>query len=425
MEKPRWRRPSARRNRPVAAGKNTLFGLKKNVFWLGLTSLFTDISSEMIYPLVPLFATTVLGVSVAFVGLIEGIAESTASLLKVFSGWLSDKVGRRKPLTLSGYILSAIAKPLLVIATAGWHVLGIRFLDRSGKGVRTAPRDALIADSCEPSDNNYGRSFGFHRTMDTIGAMAGPALAFILLPILAVHSSSRGYRELFALAIIPALIGIVVLAVFVKESKKCDSAGPPPRLSLKPFDRRFKIFLLVVLVFTLGNSSDAFLVLRAKNVGLAVAMIPLAYLLFNTINAVLATPAGIVSDKLGRRGVMILGFLNFAIVYLGFAMANSTLTIWIMFAVYGFYYAFTESIFKAYTADLVPETLRGTAYGLLNMAMGIALLPASLAAGWLWEHVSVRAPFYYGAVMALVAMVMLVLFVPRGRAASGVKTPAA
>ncbi len=403
----------------MKSAKDTFFGLKKNVFWLGLTSLFTDISSEMIYPLVPIFATTVLGVSVGFVGLIEGIAESTASLLKVFSGWLSDKLGRRKPLTVTGYILSAIAKPLLVIATAGWHILGIRFLDRTGKGVRTAPRDALIADSCDPSANNYGRSFGFHRTMDTIGAMAGPALAFLLLPFLATHSNSHGYRELFGLAIIPALVGIVVLAIYVKEPKRCETAGVSVRLSLKPFDRRFKVFLLVVLVFTLGNSSDAFLILRAKNAGLAVAMIPLAYLLFNTINAALAIPAGVISDKLGRRGVMILGFLNFAAVYLGFGLANSTLTIWIMFGVYGFYYAFTESIFKAYTADLVAENQRGMAYGLLNTAMGIALLPASLVAGWLWQNVSVRAPFYYGAITAILALLMLVLFVPQGRVHSG------
>lgn len=406
----------------MASDRDTLFGLKKNVFWLGLTSLFTDISSEMIYPLVPIFATTVLGASVAFVGLIEGVAESTASLLKVFSGWLSDKVGRRKPLTLAGYILSAIAKPLLVIATAGWHILGIRFLDRTGKGVRTAPRDALIADSCGAGANNYGRSFGFHRTMDTIGAMVGPALAFLLLPLLAGHSTSHGYRELFGLAIIPALIGIVVLTIFVKEPRRCETAGPSPRLSLKQFDRRFKIFLLVVLVFTLGNSSDAFLILRARNVGLAVAVIPLAYLLFNTVNALLATPAGIISDKLGRRGVMVLGFLNFAGVYLGFALAKSTLMIWIMFAVYGFYYAFTESIFKAYTADLVPENLRGTAYGLLNLAMGVALLPASLVAGWLWQNVSVSAPFYYGAITAMIALVMLLIFVPRGRIETQAKT---
>jgi MFS family permease len=397
----------------MADPKDTVFGFKKNVFWLGLTSLFTDISSEMIYPLIPIFATTVLGVPVAFVGLVEGIAESTASLLKIFFGWFSDKTGGRKTLAIAGYGLSAIAKPLLIVASAGWHILGIRFLDRAGKGVRTAPRDALIADSVDGTDN-YGKSFGFHRTMDTIGAMAGPALAFLLLPYLAKGSSSHGYRELFSLAIIPAIIGLIILMIFVREKKAVRGTAEIPKFSLKPFDRKFKIFLLIILIFTLGNSSDAFLVLRAKDAGMAVAAIPLAYLLFNTINAVLATPAGIVSDKLGRRGVMILGFANFAVVYLGFALATGQALIWVMFGFYGFYYAFTESIFKAYTADLVPANSRGTAYGLLNMTMGIALLPASLIAGWLWQAVSPAAPFFYGAATAVIAMVMLLLFVPRG-----------
>jgi MFS family permease len=397
--------------------RETVFGLKKNVFWLGLTSLFTDISSEMVYPLVPIFVTTVLGAPVTFVGTVEGIAESTASVLKVFSGWLSDRLNGRKKLTVAGYTLSALGKPFLIAATGIWHILAYRIIDRTGKGIRTAPRDALIADSSDC--DNYGKSFGFHRTMDTIGAMVGPALAFLLLPVFAVYSASKGYRELFAFSLIPAVIGVFVLIVFVKEKRRpadddCAPPAEPPRISLKPFDRRFKLFLMVVLVFTLGNSSDAFLILRARNAGLAVTLIPLAYLLFNTINAILATPAGIISDRLGRFWVMALGFLIFAGVYLGFALAGGQLVVWLMFALYGFYYAFTESIFKAYTADLVPENLRGTAYGLLNMTMGIALLPASLFAGWLWVNVSVRAPFFYGAGMAALALVMLLALLPRG-----------
>jgi MFS family permease len=401
----------------MARARDTLFGLKKNVFWLGLVSLLTDISSEMVYPLVPIFATTILGAPVTFVGLVEGIAESTASLLKVFSGWLSDKLDSRKNLTVAGYVLSAIAKPILILATSVAYILAYRIVDRTGKGIRTAPRDALIADSSDK--DNYGKSFGFHRMMDTIGAMIGPALAFLLLPILAAGSSSKGYRELFALAVIPAAIGVFILIAFVKDKRAAkpvsETKTEAPRISLKPFDRRFKIFLLVVLVFTLGNSSDAFLILRAKNAGMAIAMIPLAYLLFNTINAVLATPAGIISDRLGRYWVMALGFFNFALVYLGFALAGSQLIIWLMFALYGFYYAFTESIFKAYTADLVPENLRGTAYGLLNMTMGIALLPASLLAGWLWANVSVRAPFFFGAGMAGLALVLMLILLPKDK----------
>lgn len=400
----------------MARARETIFGFKKNVFWLGLVSLFTDISSEMVYPLVPIFVTTVLGAPVTFVGTVEGIAESTASILKVFSGWLSDKIQGRKKLAVAGYVLSALGKPILIVAKGIGYILSYRIIDRAGKGIRTAPRDALIADSSD--SDNYGKSFGFHRTMDTVGAMLGPALAFLLLPVFAAHSSSKGYRELFLFSVVPILIGIFILIVFVKEKRVAPSpdtaaAAEPPKISLKPFDRRFKLFLLIVLVFTLGNSSDAFLILRAKNVGLAVTLIPLAYLLFNTINAVLATPAGIVSDRLGRFWVMALGFLNFAAVYLGFALAGGQLLVWLMFALYGFYYAFTESIFKAYTADLVPENLRGTAYGLLNMTMGIALLPASLFAGWLWVHVSVRAPFFFGAGMAAFALCLLLIFLPK------------
>lgn len=386
-------------------GNGQLFGQNKNVFWLGLTSLFTDISSEMAYPFIAIFATTVLGAPVSFVGLVEGLAESAASLLKVFSGWFSDKLGKRKGLAALGYGLAAAAKPILVFATAPWQVLSVRLLDRAGKGVRTAPRDALLADVSDKA--GYGRAFGFHRTMDTIGAMLGPALAFVLLPFLAKHSSSHGYRELFALAIIPALVGLLVLLFKVKE-KPAKRDAALPRLSLKPFSRSYKLFLLVVLVFTLGNSSDAFLILRARDTGMAVGLIPLAYLLFNTVSAGLATPAGIVSDRIGRRGIMVLGFLNFSLVYLGFALAKNQLVIWIMFAFYGVYYAFTESIFKAYTADLVPAASRGTAYGVLNMTMGIALLPASIVAGWLWQHVSPAAPFFFGAGTALVAALLLV-----------------
>ncbi|MFA5866979.1 MAG: MFS transporter [Actinomycetota bacterium] len=402
----------------MARSRDTIFGQKKNVFWLGLTSLFTDISSEMVYPIVPIFATTVLGAPVTFVGLVEGIAESTASLLKVFSGWLSDRLNGRKKLTVAGYALSALGKPILIFSTAVWQILAYRFVDRAGKGIRTAPRDALIADSSDC--DNYGKSFGFHRTMDTIGAMLGPTLAFLLLPVFAAHSTSKGYRELFMLAVVPAVIGVIIIFAFVKEKRiavPSDCLEPPaaPKISLKPFNRRFKLFLLVVLVFTLGNSSDAFLILRARNVGLAVVLIPLAYLLFNTVNAALATPAGIISDRLGRFWVMALGFLVFAGVYLGFALADSQSIIWLMFALYGFYYAFTESILKAYTADLVPANLRGTAYGLLNMTMGMALLPASLFAGWLWVNVSVRAPFFYGAGMAALALLLLLIFLPRGR----------
>jgi len=381
-----------------------ILGFSRNVFFVGLTSFFTDISTEMVYPLIPIFLTTVLGAPVAIVGLVEGIAESTASLLKVISGWLSDRTQRRKRLTVLGYGLAAIAKPLLALSFVWWQVLIARFVDRFGKGVRTSPRDALIADSTSSED--YGKAFGFHRGMDTLGAALGPLIAFAALPLL--HNNFRLY---FSFAIIPAVIGVVVLALFVKEKVRAAKVENL-RLSLKPFNRQFKLFLLIVLIFTVGNSSDAFLILRANNVGVAVGLIPLVYFVFNTVYALASTPIGALSDRIGRKVVIIAGYLIFAIVYLGFALVKSPFTIWLLFAAYGLYYAFTEGIFKAFTADLVPENLRGTAYGFLSLVLGIALLPASLIAGFLWDKISPSAPFFFGSAVSLIALVLFMALIP-------------
>jgi len=381
-----------------------ILGFSRNVFFVGLTSFFTDISTEMVYPLIPIFLTTVLGAPVAIVGLVEGIAESTASLLKVISGWLSDRTQRRKRLTVLGYGLAAIAKPLLALSFVWWQVLIARFVDRFGKGVRTSPRDALIADSTSSED--YGKAFGFHRGMDTLGAALGPLIAFAALPLL--HNNFRLY---FSFAIIPAVIGVVVLALFVKEKVRAAKVENL-RLSLKPFNRQFKLFLLIALIFTVGNSSDAFLILRANNVGVAVGLIPLVYFVFNTVYALASTPIGALSDRIGRKVVIIAGYLIFAIVYLGFALVKSPFTIWLLFAAYGLYYAFTEGIFKAFTADLVPENLRGTAYGFLSLVLGIALLPASLIAGFLWDKISPSAPFFFGSAVSLIALVLFMALIP-------------
>lgn len=390
------------KDQPV--GRDRFLSFSRNVFFLGLTSLFTDISSEMIYPLIPIFLTTVLGAPVAIVGLIEGIAESTASVLKAYSGWLSDRLNKRKALTLTGYGLAAAGKPLLALSFVWPQVLFARFIDRVGKGIRTSPRDALIADSSLKKE--YGKSFGFHRAMDTAGAAIGPLIAFAVLPLL--HNNFRLY---FSLAIIPAAIGVIVLALFVKETTHSVN-GDKPKFDLKLFDRRFKLFLLVVLVFTLGNSSDAFLILRAKNLGIAVVFIPLVYFVFNSVYAIFSTPIGALSDRVGRKVVILTGFIIYSLVYLGFAIAKQPLTVWLLFAGYGFYYAFTEGIFKAFTADLVAPNLRGTAYGLLNMALGIALFPASLGAGWLWQKVSPSAPFFFGATMSLLALILFIVLIP-------------
>jgi MFS family permease len=382
-----------------------IFGFPRNVFFVGLTSFFTDISTEMVYPLIPIFLTTVLGAPVAVVGLVEGIAESTASLLKVISGWISDRTRRRKGLTVIGYSLAAISKPILAFSFFWWQVLIARFIDRFGKGIRTSPRDALIADST--SKEEYGKAFGFHRGMDTLGAAFGPLIAFSALPLL--HNNFRLY---FSFAIIPAAIGVTVLALFVKEKARTAKAEKL-RLSLKPFSKRFKLFLLIVLIFTVGNSSDAFLILRARNVGVTVGLIPLVYFVFNTVYALAATPIGSLSDRIGRKTIIITGYLIFSLVYLGFALVKSPFTIWLLFAAYGLYYAFTEGIFKAFTADIVPANLRGMAYGFLNLVLGIALLPASLIAGFLWDRISPSAPFFFGSAVSLLALILFMALVPR------------
>ena len=396
-------RVTSERESAIAEGKKIL-GFSSNIFFLGLTSLFTDIASEMVYPLVPIFLTSVLGAPVAAVGLVEGIAESAASLIKAFSGWFSDRIRKRKALTVLGYGLGAISKPILALSFIWPQVLIARFVDRVGKGVRTSPRDALIAEST--SKGEYGKSFGFHRGMDTVGAAIGPLIAFAALPLL-----KNDFRLFFGLAVVPAVAGVAVLTAFVRE-KISAADGEDPKLSLRSFDLSFKLFLLVVLVFTIGNSSDAFLILRARNAGIAVGLIPIVYFVFNAVYAFSATPVGSLSDRIGRKAVIVLGCLIFSLVYLGFGLAKSQLTIWLLFAAYGFYYAFAEGIFKAYTADIVPRHLRGTAYGLLNLSLGIALLPASLIAGLLWQRIGPSAPFFFGSAMSLLALVLFAALMP-------------
>ncbi|MFQ6014498.1 MAG: MFS transporter [Anaerolineae bacterium] len=388
-------------NKPTARRKY-LGRLERNIFVLGWVSFFTDASTEMIYPLLPLFLSNVLGAPTTVIGLIEGVAESTASLLKVFSGWFSDRIGRRKELVLAGYGLSNVVKPMLSLATTWPHVFLIRFTDRLGKGVRTSPRDAIIADSAPAAVR--GSSFGFHRAMDTAGAAAGPLTAFLLLPLL-----QGNYRHLFFLSLIPGAIAVALVAILVREKGPRDRiAAELPRLSLKPFNRQFKLFLLAVLFFTLGNSSDAFLILRAQNAGVTAALIPLLWLLFNMVYSLSSWPAGILSDRVGRRALIVSGYLIFALVYLGFALVQSAWQVWGLFVLYGLYYGATEGVQRAYAADLVPAHLRGTAYGIYHTATGLALFPASFVAGVLWQTVGVFAPFVYGASMALGACLIFI-----------------
>lgn len=381
-----------------------IYGIKKNVFVLGLVSLFTDIASEMVYPVIPLFLTLVLGAPMAVVGLIEGIAESTASLLKVFSGWYSDRTGRRKPLVLAGYSVSAISKPLMAFAYAWPIVLSARFMDRFGKGVRTSARDALIADSCDIV--HRGKSFGLHKTMDTVGAVLGPVIAIAIL-----YLTDDNYRLLFLVAFIPGLISIFLVKFLVSERRCVPNANVSFRIS--QFGKEFKIFLLISVIFAIGNSSDVFLILRAQDLGFSVSTVLLCYIVYNVVFAMGAFPAGILSDRVGRRDLMMWGFLIFAVVYAGFALTSKNLYMWPLFVVYGLYAAFTDGIGKAYVVDLVPVDKRATALGMYHTVTGIMVLFASVVAGLLWDTFGAHAPFIYGSATAVVAAVMMVVLMPR------------
>ncbi len=380
--------------------KSPVPGISRNVFILGITSFFTDLSTEVVYPLVPLFLTSVLGAPFFVVGLIEGIAESTASLLKIFSGWISDRMRRRLPLTVIGYSVSGFAKPLLALATVWPVVLVLRFGDRLGKGIRNPPRDALIADSSEPL--RRGRVFGFHRAMDTAGASLGAIAALAALAIL-----GERYRIIFLLSAVPAVLGVVSL-FFIRERVHPHRQTLPPRLSLSQLDHRFKIFLLASAIFALGNSSDAFLILRAKNLGLSALGAVMAYVIYNLVYGSLSMPAGSLSDRIGRRLVIAGGFVIFSLVYAGFALAAGALFVWPLFAVYGIYMAMTEGVGKAFAADMAPAGVRGTALGAYQTVTGALTFFSSLIAGILWDTIGPFAPFLFGAAAAIVAAGVLV-----------------
>jgi MFS family permease len=385
--------------------------LPRNVLAAGLVSFFTDIASEMIVPVLPIFLTAVLGAPVAAVGLIEGVAESTASLLRVVAGSLSDRSGRRKPLMLFGYGLANLTKPLLALSTAWPQVLAIRFGDRFGKGIRGAPRDALIADSVAPAVR--GRAFGFHRAMDTAGAAIGPLLASATLAV-----AGDNPRAVFWLASVPGIASVLIGWWLLKDRPVPPRDAGAPRLGFRDLGRAFAIFTVISTVFSLGNSSDAFLILRAQDVGMAVAVIPLAYFGFNALYALLATPAGILSDRVGRWPLLVTGYGVFAVVYAGFALAGDAAVAGGLFLLYSLYYALTEGVGRALIADLVPASLRATALGTYATATGAALLPASLVAGELWDRVGPWAPFAFGGALAGLAVALLILtrsvLTPRG-----------
>ena len=390
-----------------------LLGLSRTIITLGVVSLLQDLSTEMLLPLIPLFLTNVLGAPVTAIGIIEGVAESVASLLRVWAGWLADRFGRPKLLAVLGYGLSSVAKPFLAAATAWPHVFIVRFADRFGKGIRSAPRDVIIAESA-PMEVR-GKAFGFHRAMDTTGAVLGPLVAWAIIRHYAGHYAGprAPYVAVFLIGAVPALMAVAVLAALVPEKPREARAEAPVKIQWSAFSTRLKLLLLVVTVFSIGNSSDAFLILRAKDLGVSVEHVLLIYVLFNVVSAAFSLPAGIISDRVGRGPVIVVGMLIFAGAYLGFAVATTARSAWLLFGVYGLYPGLTAGVLRAYAADLAPAHLRGTAIGAYYTLEGLALLPASVIAGLLWDHVGRPAPFYYGAATAALAALLLLALLPR------------
>ena len=398
--------------------RREIWGFHPNVFFLGIVSFLTDVSSEMIFTLVPLFLSNVLGAGTAIIGLVGGLSESTDALFRIFSGWLSDKIGKRKSLAVAGYTISTIAKPFMYLASTWGMVLGVRFGDRVGKGIRSSSRDALIADSTPPAER--GKSFGFHRAMDTSGAVLGLAIAAAVIYLVqggGLELSLRTYRWLVLIGVVPAVLAVVILVRFVKERERKPSLTGPSRPGFNlmklaaGFDTRFKLFLVVMVLFTLGNSSDFFVILRAQNMGSSVFHITLMLVLFNATYAAVSLPAGRLSDRLGRRRVIVMGWGIYALVYLGFALTSEIWQVWLLFAGYGIYYGIVEGVARAFVADLVPEERRVTAYGLYHGVVGLTLLPASLIAGWMWQAYSPQAPFFFGAGLAALAVIGMMVFI--------------
>jgi len=397
--------------------------LHPNVWMLSIGSYLTDISSEMIFNLLPLFLFNVLGVRTATIGLIDGIAETTASLMKIVSGTISDRIKQRKGLIVGGYLLSTLTKPFLYFATSWPLVLGVRFADRLGKGVRTAPRDALLSSSAPPERRGY--AFGLHRAADTAGAFTGLLLAAVILwrsQAGEVELTQAGFQQIVLVSIIPAAMAVIILALGLKEIPAragVVSEGAAVRAPWRHLGRTYELFLLVMMVFTLGNSSDAFIILRAQERGLGVIPILGMLMTFTAVYTILSSPAGALSDRIGRRNVLIAGWLVYAGVYLGMALASSAWQVWLLYALYGIYYAMSEGVARALVADLVATEQRGTAYGLFHAAIGLTALPASLIAGILWQGAGSwtgfgpSAPFIFGAIMALIAATGLILVFPQ------------
>lgn len=377
------------------------FGFNRNILFTGLTSFLTDTSVKMVYSVMPMFLMSI-GASKTSLALIEGIAESTAALIKALSGFWSDKIGKNKPFMLIGYGLSALIIPLYTFVVSPIQVLLLRFVERFGKGIRTAPRDSLIAGSIAEGDS--GRSFGLQKAMDNSGAIVGPLIAFAMLSTL-----PGSYRMIFLIAGIPAILAIFVLLFGIKEARK-NKQELFAKFHFKEFPAKYYFFLGIIFVFTLGNSTDALLMVKANDVGVKVALIPLVYLVTNVVSVFASIPVGSLADKVGKEKILIVGFLIYAVVYYGFGITTSTEAIIALFALYGLYSAATDGIQKAFISDMIDKNKKGTGLGIYNALLGITLLPASLIAGSLYDKVNSSVPFYFGAVTAATSAILMLVY---------------
>ncbi len=377
--------------------------IPKQVYILGFVSLFNDIASEMLYPVLPIFLTQVLGAPVFVIGIMEGIAEGSASVLKTFFGYLSDKLNKRKPFVFNGYALSSLSKLIIAIASTWWLVFIGRVMDKLGKGVRTAARDSMLLGYS--NEANRGLVFGLHRGMDSAGAVLGPLIGLLLLSVF-----QTPLRTILVAAAIPGLLGLF-LFFLVKEVKAPNATIHKLTIwaSVKGFPRNFKLFLLGLAIFSLGNSSDTFLILKSKQIGLSITVVILAYVLYNAFYSLFSTPAGIIADKIGAMKVFLIGLVLYALVYWGFAINTSEIGVFLLFGIYGFYIAMTDGIAKALVGSFVTQEQSGTAYGLIQTVMGLFTLLASLIGGFLWSLVSPSSTFYFGALCAILAFVFFLI----------------
>ncbi len=385
--------------------QNAQKGMLRNIIFLGLVSFFADISSEMVYPLIPLYLTAAFGATPVLVGIIEGIAESVASLLKVFSGYISDKYNRKKPLAFLGYASGLLYKLALLFAGSWAGILGARVIDRFGKGIRTAPRDVMVSESADKTQ--MGKAFGIHKALDMAGSAIGTLFAFVLIK----QIGEGAYKTVFAISILPVLLALLMF-VFVKEKRGVRELKPREHFwkNFRQLNGNLKLYLLVAFLFTLGNSSNTFLLLKANDIGFSSTDVILLYFVYNLVSAVLAIPFGKRSDRVGRKRILIAGYLTFAVVYLGFAVVTSKWLLVAIFVLYGFYTAMVTGVERAFIAEIAPVELKGTMLGLHSTLVGIALLPASVIAGALWTTVGSFAPFALGALLSLIAALLLGVF---------------